>query len=157
MKSPRKTAFTAFVLAMALSIGLAGITSAQVSRKILESMSVPGTIESSIGTLSFSGGVPAEETASKVFDTVLLSRALEVFNNSFRGASALAMVKGFQSIGAGPNDVVIFSSLMDSSSLFLTANADTVYSLSAIDLSKGPMVIEQPSDALGTINDMWFQ
>ena len=45
---------------------------------------------------------------------------------------------------------------MDAASLFLTANADTVYYLSAIDLSDGPMVIEQPSDAVGTINDMWF-
>ena len=56
----------------------------------------------------------------------------------------------------GPNGVVIFSELMDASSLFLTANADTVYYLSAIDLSGGPMVIEQPSDAVGAINDMWF-
>ena len=45
---------------------------------------------------------------------------------------------------------------MDAASLFLTANADTVYYLSAIDLSDGPMVIEQPSDAVGAINDMWF-
>ncbi len=45
---------------------------------------------------------------------------------------------------------------MDASSLFLTANADTVYYMAGIDLSKGPMVIEQPSDGLGTINDMWF-
>ena len=45
---------------------------------------------------------------------------------------------------------------MDSSSLFLTANADTVYYLTALDLSKGPMVVEQPSNAVGTINDMWF-
>jgi hypothetical protein len=40
---------------------------------------------------------------------------------------------------------------MDSNSLFLTANADTV------DLSDGPVVIEQPSGGLGAINDMWFQ
>ncbi len=45
---------------------------------------------------------------------------------------------------------------MDSTSLFLTGNADTVYYLSVIDVSKGPMVIEQPADGLGTINDMWF-
>ena len=45
---------------------------------------------------------------------------------------------------------------MDASSLFLTANADTVYYLTGLDLSKGPMVIEQPSNAVGTINDMWF-
>jgi hypothetical protein len=30
-------------------------------------------------------------------------------------------------IGAGSSDIVIFEELMDSSSLFLTANADTVY------------------------------
>ena len=46
---------------------------------------------------------------------------------------------------------------MDSNSLFLTANADTVYYLGWIDLSKGPVVIDQPTDGLGAINDMWFQ
>ena len=45
---------------------------------------------------------------------------------------------------------------MDSRSLFLTANTDTVYYLGVINLSKGPMVLEQPPNGLGTINDMWF-
>ena len=45
---------------------------------------------------------------------------------------------------------------MDSNSLFLTPNADTVYYLTGLDLSKGPLVIEQPSNAVGTVNDMWF-
>ena len=45
---------------------------------------------------------------------------------------------------------------MDSKSLFLTANADTIYYLSAVDLSQGPMVIEQPPMGLGAVNDMWF-
>jgi len=79
-----------------------------------------------------------------------------VYNNSFRGASAYAIRQGFLSIGAEDNTVVIFPELMDSNSLFLTANADTVYYVSAIDLTKGPMVLEQPSNGLGTINDMWF-
>jgi hypothetical protein len=46
---------------------------------------------------------------------------------------------------------------MDSKSLLLTANADTVYYFSIVDLTKGPMVVEQPPMGLGTINDMWFQ
>ena len=99
--------------------------------------------------------MPSAETAAAVFDTLDFTRALNVYNNSFRGASAYALRKGFEEV-AGPNGVVIFSELMDASSLFLTANADTVYYLSAIDLSGGPMVIEQPSDAVGAINDMWF-
>jgi hypothetical protein len=40
---------------------------------------------------------------------------------------ALALVKGFQSIGAKSGDIIIFEELMDLNSLFLTANADTVY------------------------------
>jgi hypothetical protein len=40
--------------------------------------------------------------------------------------SALALVKGFQSIGAKSGDIIIFEELMDLNSLFLTANADTV-------------------------------
>ena len=43
-----------------------------------------------------------------------------------------------------PNEVLIFSELMDSQSLFLTANADTVYYLSFLDLSDGPLVLETP-------------
>ena len=37
-----------------------------------------------------------------------------------------------------------------------TGNADTVYYMGAVDLSKGPMVIEQPPKGLGMIDDMWF-
>ncbi|MGB5065720.1 MAG: DUF1214 domain-containing protein [Candidatus Competibacter sp.] len=130
--------------------------SAKVSDKTLQSLSAPDSIETRIGTLDFKDGAPSAETAQKVFDALDFTRALNVYNNSFRGASALGLQKGFQSIGADFNDVVITSELMDSDSLFLTGNADTVYYLSIIDLSKGPMVIEQPTDAVGTINDMWF-
>jgi hypothetical protein len=46
---------------------------------------------------------------------------------------------------------------MDASSLFLTANADTVYFLGCIDLSNGPMVLETPPKALGTLDDFWWR
>ncbi len=128
-----------------------------VSKETIQSLSAPDSIETRIGTLGFSDGVPSAETARKVFDTLDFTRALNVYNNSFRGASALAIKKGMESIGAGSGDIVIFEELMDANSLFLTANADTVYYLGWIDLSKGPVVIEQPSDGLGAINDMWFQ
>ncbi|MGB5733914.1 MAG: DUF1214 domain-containing protein, partial [Thiohalocapsa sp.] len=123
----------------------------------VQSLSAPDAIDTRIGTLKFSDGVPSVETAQKVFDTLDFTRALNVYNNSFRGASALGLVKGFQEVGAGSGDIVIFEELMDSNSLFLTGNADTVYYLGYVDLSKGPMVIEQPTDGLGAINDMWFQ
>ncbi|HEV8039662.1 MAG TPA: DUF1254 domain-containing protein [Bryobacteraceae bacterium] len=76
--------------------------------------------------------------------------------NSFSGASAYAIREGFHSIGAEDNTIVIFSELMDSNSLFLTANADTIYTVAVLDLTKGPLVVEVPPRALGTLNDMWF-
>jgi len=120
------------------------------------SLTTSDKVDTRIGTLEFRDGAPTVETAEKVSDTMAFTAALNVFNNSFRGASAYAILKGFRSIGAAYNDVVIFSKLMDSNSLFLTANVDTVYYLSVVDLTKGPMVIEQPPQGLGTINDMWF-
>lgn len=128
----------------------------EVSSDTVKSLSAPDTIDTSAGKLEFKDGVPTAETAQKVYDALDFNRALDVYNNSYRGASALALVKSFEGIGAKPGDVVIFSGLMDSSSLFLTANADTIYYMTGLDLSKGPVVVEQPSGGIGTINDMWF-
>jgi hypothetical protein len=153
MKLLNKLAIGATMFALALPGAMA---LAQVSTETVRSLGAPDTIETSFGTLGFKDGVPTAESAQKVYDTLDFTRALDVYNNSFRGASALAIAKGFETIGAKPGDVVIFSELMDSSSLFLTANADTIYYLTVLDLSKGPIVLEQPSHALGTINDMWF-
>jgi len=124
--------------------------------QIPESMITPDEVESPIGVLEFKDGVPTVETAQKVKDHLTLVRAVDAYNNSYRGASALAIAKGLQSIGAEDNSVVIFSKLMDSNSLFLTANCDTVYYMSVVNLTQGPMVVEQPPAGLGTINDMWF-
>lgn len=146
----------ALISSFAVTIIAAGPAFSEVSTKTVESLSAPSTIDTRAGKLEFRDGVPTEEAAKKIYDTLDFTHALNVYNNSFRGASALAIVKGVQDIGAKPGDVVIFSDLMDSSSLFLTANADTVYYFTGLDLSKGPMVIEQPSGGIGTINDMWF-
>jgi hypothetical protein len=138
-------------------VALPGLpAAAQVSKETLRSLSTPDRVETSIGTLEFEDGAPSAATAAKVYDALDFTRALNAYNNSFRGASAYAIHRGLLSIGAKDNEVTIFSNLMDANSLFLTANADTVYYMSVVDLTNGPMVIEQPSGALGTINDMWF-
>ncbi len=116
----------------------------------------PDRADTRIGGLEFNDGVPTVASAEKVRDALDFTRALNVYNNSFRGASAYAIGEGFHSVGAEDNTVMIFSDLMDARSLFLTANADTVYYVAVVNLSTGPMVIEQPPRGLGTINDMWF-
>ena len=143
---------TLCLLATALPFG----AFAQANPKIPAAITTPDKAETRIGPLEYRDGVPTVETAGRVRDTLDFTRALNVFNNSFRSVSAYAIREGAHSIGVKDNEVLIFSELMDANSLFLTANADTVYYLSAIDLSKGPMVIEQPPLGLGTINDMWF-
>ena len=130
---------------------------AQVTTGIPPAITTPDKVETRIGTLEFRDGAPSVETVQKVYDTLDFTHALDAYLNSFGGASAYAIRQGFLSIGAEDNSVVIFPELMDSKSLFLTANADTVYYLAIVDLTKGPMVVEQPPMGLGTINDMWFQ
>jgi hypothetical protein len=138
------------------ALSLPRLAAAQTPAGIPPGLVTPDRVETRIGTLEFKDGAPSKETAEKVSDALAFTAALNVFNNSFRGASAYGLRKGFLSIGAEDNTVVIFQELMDAKSLFLTPNADTVYYISFVDLSKGPMVIEQPSGGLGTINDMWF-
>ena len=53
--------------------------------------------------------------------------ALNVFLNGYAGASTYALRKGFHEAGVHDNSILIFSELMGSESLFLTANADTVW------------------------------
>jgi len=151
-----KTAHCFSLAVAATAVALGSDACAQVSQQTLNAIGVPDKIETRAGTLEFQDGAPTVATAEKVRDTLDFTRALNVYNNSFRGASAYAIGRGFQSIGADDNTIVIFQDLMDAKSLFLTANADTVYFLGVLDLSKGPLVVEQPPGSLGTFNDMWF-
>ena len=77
--------------------------------------------------------------------------------NAYQGASVASIFKGAEAAGVPNNTALIFSELMDSKSLFLTANADTIYFFVNLDVTKGPLVVETPPLALGVIDDMWFQ
>jgi hypothetical protein len=47
---------------------------------------------------------------------------------------------------------------MDAKSLFLTANAATIYVMGYLDLSKGPVVVvETPPQFLGAVQAAWFR
>ena len=134
-------------LAILAALAMAAPGSAQVSAETMKSITTPNKVETQIGTLEFKDGAPSAATAQKVRDSLDYVRGVDAFMNSFSGASALAIRKGFQSIGAEDNTIVIFSELMDANSLFLTANADTIYTLATLDLTKGPLVVEVPPAA----------
>jgi hypothetical protein len=128
----------------------------EVAAKVLASLSTPDRVESRLGSLEFTDGAPARKTVDALYDHLDFLHGVNAFLTAFPAASTQAIRNGFADIGVKDNQVLIFSELMDSSSLFLTANADTVYYLSFIDLSDGPMVVETPPDALGVFDDMWF-
>jgi len=142
---------------LALIALLALPAGAQVSKETLQSISTPDKVETRLGTLDFKDGMPSKDTVAKVYDNLDFTHAFEAFVNTLQGVSIRALHKGLLSIGVKDNEVLVFSELMDAKSLFLTANADTIYSMGFLDLTKGPMVLEVPPKLLGAIDDYWFR
>jgi len=124
------------------------------------SIITPDTVETTrLGTFEFPSGVPTADTAKRIYDHLDFVHGVEAFMNSLSGGSMFAIRQGFLGVGVDDNQVLVFPELMDSASLFLTANCDTVYFWSFLDLTQAPVVMEVPaptSGILGTIDDMWF-
>jgi hypothetical protein len=148
--------FLVFLLATT-GLNGASIASAQAAAEIPPAITTPDKVETRIGPLDFKDGMPSKETIAKVYDNLDFTHAFEAFVNTLQGVSIHALHKGFLSIGVKDNEVLVFSELMDAKSLYLTANADTVYYMGMLDLTKGPMVLEVPPKALGAIDDYWFR
>jgi len=121
------------------------------------SITTPDKVESRIGTLEYKDGAPSKETVAKAYDYLDLMHGVEAFVNAYQGASVAAIFKGSQEAGIPNNTALIFSELLDAKSLFLTANADTIYFWVNLDATKGPIVVETPPRVLGVVDDMWFQ
>jgi hypothetical protein len=119
----------------------------------------PSVVESErLGTLNYFDGYPSEETVKKVYDNLDFSRGMETFLNGIPAASMHALIQAFKGEGVNElGEIAIFENLMDSRSIFLTPNTESVYTISHFDLKKGPIVVESPPNTLGMINDMFFR
>ncbi|EAW35231.1 DUF1254 domain-containing protein [Lyngbya sp. PCC 8106] len=117
------------------------------------------TIESRIGSLEFERGFPTPKAVKTLFEFRTFYRAVEVFTQNTFGVSLYAMRKSLANAGFGKaNQVSVWKNRMDSKSILLTANSETVYAMTFLDLKgDGPTVIESPPKALGLINDMWMR
>jgi len=151
-----KSRFNRFMLAAVCAVLISPLWASAQSMPPA-SITTPDRVESRIGTLEFKDGVPSRATAQKAYDQLDFTYAYRAFMDNMRGVSIHALRKGMQDIGVKPNEVVVFSELMDAKSLFLTANADTIYVMGYLDLSKGPVVIETPPQFLGIVQDAWFR
>jgi hypothetical protein len=113
--------------------------------------------ESSVGPLEYIGGYPTKETAQNLYDELDLQRAVEVYLWALPMASYGAMFEETIKQGGGDHAVLVVDKAAEAQQLCLTANQDTIYMSGALDLSKGPMVIDVPPGLLGTMNNIWQQ
>jgi hypothetical protein len=132
-------------LAMLVTVGGLPVSSFAQTAEIPPSLVTPDKVESRLGTIEFKDGVPSKETAEKLYDNLDFTYACRAFMDNLRGVSILAFRKGLESVGVKDNEVIVFEQLMDAKSLFLTANADTIYMMGKLDLSKGRTYHPQPS------------
>lgn len=128
----------------------------KMTTEIPPQITAPDSVETRLGTLRFFDGFPDDATVEKVYDNLDFSRGVQAFLNAMPGASVYAIREGMRSQGADNQTVLIMETLMDSKSLFLTPNSETVYSMMWLDLKDGPLVIETPPNILGIIDDHWF-
>ena len=157
MRTNRILGFVVLVLTSALFLTSAHAQAPKEAAKLPPSITTPDKVESSIGALEYKDGAPNKETVAKVYDYLDLMRGVEAFVNAYQGASVAALFKGFNDAGVPDNTALIWSELMDAKSLFLTANADTIYFWVNLNVSQGPLVVETPPLSLGVIDDIWFR
>jgi hypothetical protein len=130
----------------------------KMTTDIPEAITTPDSVETRLGTLKFFDGFPDDATTSKVYDNLDFMNSVKAFLDAVPGASAEALRTGWGSQGADNNQtVLIMENLMDSKSLYLTPNTESIYSMMWLDTSNGPLVIETAPNVLGIIDDHWFK
>jgi hypothetical protein len=129
----------------------------QFSTPLPPGIASPARVETRLGQLNFFDGFPDKATADKLFDNLDFQRAVQAYLLAIPAVNQVANRNAIRTLGPVNTVVPIFEELLDSRSIFLTANDNTVYSWAWIDLKNGPIVLEVPPKVLGTINDLWFR
>lgn len=128
-----------------------------VKNEDLAALTTPDEVAIGARTVGFDGGVPTAEGTRDAYEFMDRTAAFDAFVQGLPAVSLWAIRRGFTAAGIADGDVLLTSGLMDSRSLFLTANCDTVYFIAFLDLSKGPVTVDVPPEVLGAADDMWFR
>jgi hypothetical protein len=115
----------------------------------------PDKVETRLGTLKFFDGFPDKASVDKLYDNLDFQRAVQAYLLAIPAVNQAGNRNAIRSLGPVNTVVPVFH--MDSRSIFLTANDNTLYSWTWLDLTKGPLVLEVPPKSLGAINDMWYR
>jgi hypothetical protein len=151
-----KNFLISFALCM-LFVQLTTTAQYKMTTPIASGVEVPDKIESSIGTLNLNYGYPEEETVKKIYDNLDRSRALQAYLLGFPIVNQAGMRATLKEFGPLNYTDVIWEDLVDSKTVELTANNNTIYSFIWLDTHKGPLVVELPSMVLGLIDDFWYK
>jgi hypothetical protein len=125
----------------------------------IESLGAPDVLETPFGRLEFFDGVPKPDTVTTMYDALDLVRGIDVFLSCVPGASLVAMRRGMRSVGlTSPATIAYTDPRANSRALFLTANTETTYGTTFLDLKAwGPTVVEAPPMSLCVVDDFWFR
>jgi hypothetical protein len=156
-KRVRVTLLALGILVAARSAVAQQASPAAIPLSTARTISTPDKLDTPIGKLTFSDGVPTGDTVKTLYDNLDRTRGVTVYLDNLGAVAIRAFLSGLASQGAdAPNHVAIFEQLMDSQSVVLTANTSTLYAFSRTDLAKdGPTVIEVPPGMLGFLDDDW--
>lgn len=149
-----------------LALALPGVTGCAASEQapqkyrmttpIPPGIASPERVETRLGTLKFSDGSLGKNTSEKLFRNLDFERAVQAYLLALPPVSMVAIREVLTQWGPANSTIPIFETLMDSRSLFLTANYNAPYTWMWIDLHHGPLVAEIPPKVLGMIKDFWF-
>jgi hypothetical protein len=109
------------------------------------------------GNFEFKNGYPTAEATDKLYELRTFNRAVESYLHCVTLMSMFYVQKGLYDLGLdAANKFLIFETLLDAQSLFLTPNTESVYGMQFLDLKRdGPTIVEAPPGLLGGFNTMW--
>lgn len=137
--------------------GNASASGYKMTTPIAAGIVLPDRLESSIGALKLHDGYPDSATVQKIYDNLDRSRALQAYLLALPIVNQAAMREMLRQYGPDNQTDVIWENLVDSRTVELTANDNTIYNFIWIDTHKGPVVLDVPPMSLGAIDDFWYR
>jgi hypothetical protein len=113
MKPTRRFTLIALCPSTLVSASTSSVLLAQqgaVTPEILNSLGAPPKTDTRIGELEFKDGMPTAATVQKAYDYLDFAHAVDVYINTFQGASLQAFREGMLSVGVQDNQVIIWPS-----------------------------------------------
>src|SRR5215510_5652845 len=113
------------------------------------------TLKTRFGQFEFRDGYPVGDTADRLFEAQKLNRAIEVYLTQLMPVSEIATREGLRAFGqTSPQHLVIWEDLMDAGTVLLTANTETVYAITHLQLKQdSPTGVEAPPRMLGFLQN----